>query len=87
MIELKKIYNKLFDHLIIFLILVSIIIAIFLFLFLYNNFYQTITYSDEILILRSEVAMEDIDINKFDKVINNMQEKIKLRDSDAFIKF
>lgn len=44
-------------------------------LFLYQNFYQTITESEEILALREKVAIEAVDIKKFEKIIKKIEEK------------
>ena len=47
-------------------------------LFLYENFYQTITQSKEILILQKKVAVETIDMKKFDDVMEKIKQKANL---------
>lgn len=44
--------------------------------FLYKDFYQSITQAEEVSILRAEVAPEVIDINEFDQVLQQIDEKI-----------
>lgn len=43
--------------------------------FLYNNVYRTITQSQEVVILKREVAPDAIDIKKVDAIINNIKTK------------
>lgn len=79
MIKLKLPYSKIFHYFYFLIIFFGIIILIFAFSFLYENFYKTITQSHEILLLSKEVAMEDVDMDKFKKVIKRIEEKIKPR--------
>lgn len=44
-------------------------------LFLYKNFYQTIAQSEEIIILQGKLSIENVDINKFEKVMEKMEKK------------
>ena len=44
-------------------------------IFLYKNFYQTIAQSEEIIILKGKLAIENIDINKFESVIEKIKQK------------
>jgi hypothetical protein len=46
-------------------------------MFLYKNFYQVITQSKEILLLRQKVVIETVDMDKFEAVIKKVEEKIK----------
>lgn len=55
--------------------------------FLYKNFYQTITSSQELIILKKQVMTEDIDISKFDLIIKKFEEKVKFRKSDINLNF
>lgn len=48
-------------------------------LFLYENFYQTITQSKEILILQEKVAIETINMKKYDDVMEKIKQKTTLR--------
>lgn len=45
--------------------------------FLYKNLYQTILSSEEILILKQQIAPETFDINKFNQIIEEMEIKQK----------
>lgn len=44
-------------------------------LFLYKNFYQTIAQSEEIIILQGKLSIENVDINKFEEVMEKMEKK------------
>ncbi|MEA3464125.1 MAG: hypothetical protein U9R14_03560 [Patescibacteria group bacterium] len=44
-------------------------------LFLYENFYQTIAQSKKILILQKKVAVETINMKKFDNVMEKIKQK------------
>lgn len=58
-------------------ILVFVLIsAMFLLLFLYKSFYQTIVYANEVIILKQEVALEDIDLNEFNRIFETHEYKI-----------
>ncbi|MDD4900698.1 MAG: hypothetical protein PHS62_01130 [Patescibacteria group bacterium] len=57
-------------------IALSVIILISVSSFLYNNFYQTITQSKEVLVLREKVALSTIDMEKFNVIINKLKKKI-----------
>ncbi|MFH1255377.1 MAG: hypothetical protein V1667_02835 [bacterium] len=52
-------------------------ILIFISLFLYKNFYQTITQTKEILILKEKVAVDMVDMEKFNMIIKKLEEKTK----------
>ena len=56
-------------------------------LFLYKNFYQTITSSAEVLVLRREVAIEDIDMNKFEEIVKKIEAKTEPRQAGFSINF
>lgn len=43
--------------------------------FLYENFYQTVAQTDEIILLKKEVAPDIIDTEKIDKVLHLINEK------------
>ncbi len=65
-----------------------IIASLFVFgcvsLFLYENFYQTITQSKEILILQKEVAIEAINMKKFEDIMEKIKQKTSLREIEKF---
>lgn len=62
------------------IILIALTILIFMSLFLYKNFYQAITQTKEILILRQKVAVETVDLEKFNIIMNKLEEKTKPRE-------
>jgi len=61
-------------------IVASIIILSCVSLFLYKNFYQTITQSEEIMILREKVAIETVNMEKFNTIIEKIKQKTILRE-------
>jgi len=62
------------------IIMASISIFSHLSLFLYENFYQAITQSKEILILREKVAIRSINIKKFNDVMEKIKQKTASRE-------
>ncbi len=52
-------------------------VLIFISLFLYKNFYQTITQTKEILILKEKVAVDMVDMEKFNIIMKKLEEKTK----------
>ncbi len=58
----------------------TIIILAYTSFFLYKNFYQTIVQSDIILVLQEKVASETVNINKFNKIIELLDNKTKEKD-------
>jgi len=52
-------------------------------MFLYNDFYQTITHSEHVIILRAEVAPALVDIKLFDEVMQNLDNKIAKPEVDT----
>lgn len=59
------------------MIIIGLTIAVLILIstFLYKNFYQAIAQTKEILILREKVALDTIDMVKFDRIINNLTTK------------
>ncbi len=47
--------------------------------FLYQNFYKTIRESEEIIVLKKEVANESIDMKKFQSIMEKIETKKTLR--------
>ncbi|MDD5031844.1 MAG: hypothetical protein PHR36_02240 [Patescibacteria group bacterium] len=84
---LKISTGKIFIYFYSFIIIFSFVIFICVSLFLYKNFYQTITQSQEVLVLRREVAIEDININKFEEIVEKIEKKTELRQAGYFINF
>lgn len=68
--------KKLFGLTITAVALLALMILILLSLFLYKNFYQAITQTKEIMILREKVAVETINLDKFNAIINKLTEKV-----------
>jgi len=61
-------------------VLISVIITISFFassFFLYKNFFLSISQSEEVIYLRKQVAIESVDIKKFDDIINKINKKIQ----------
>lgn len=58
-------------------ILIIVIAFTYTFLFLYRDFYLVITQSEEILVLQKKVAIDTVDVEKFNQVIEKIKEKPK----------
>lgn len=71
--------SKLFKYFYLILSIVCFLIFIFITLFLYKNFYKTITQAEEVVILQKEVAIEDIDIDHFETIVEKLKEKMEKR--------
>lgn len=67
------------------MILSIILILIIISVFLYKNFYQIITQTKEILVLREKVALTAVDMAKFDLIINRLTKKTLPQKSDNII--
>lgn len=59
------------------IIVITLVILIFVSTFLYKNFYQTITETKEIMILREKVAIDTVNMAKFNIIMNKLAEKTK----------
>lgn len=79
--------SKIFKYFYLIISIVCFVIFIFISLFLYQNFYKTITQTEEIMVLRREVATEDINMNLFDRIIDRLSEKVKEREIELDINF
>ena len=58
--------------------ILSIIVSLILLasgIFLYKNFYKTLTGAQKIIILRSQIALEEVDMALFDRVIQAIENK------------
>lgn len=73
--NLKSWFSLKFIHLIITFLMIIILGVTGI--FLYKNFYQTLTQAQEIIILKGEVAPEMLDFEKFNQVLNKIEEKTK----------
>lgn len=49
---------------------------ILLIMFLYKDFYQTIVHANEVIVLKQEVSLENIDLVKFNKILTTHNYKI-----------
>lgn len=57
------------------IILIILLALICVSLFLYKNFYQTITQTKEILILREKVAVDTVNLEKFNIIMEKLTKK------------
>jgi hypothetical protein len=53
-------------------------------MFLYKNFYQTIAQSEEVVLLKKEVAPDAINMNKVNAVLGALDQKTAMTDSVDF---
>jgi hypothetical protein len=71
--------NKLYKYFYLIILFFSFFVFVLIIFFLFNNFYKVITQTEEVLILKKEVAIEDINIDEFDSVIKKFEAKTKDR--------
>ena len=89
----KNIINKIIfarRNVYILLTLIGIAVIGYIGYFLYINFYQTITQSQEIVVLKQEVAPDTINRTKVDSVLKNIEEKTStesMLDWDSIVNF
>lgn len=57
------------------IIVLTIIIFILVSAFLYRNFYQTITQTKQIIVLREKVALFAVNMEKFNLIIDRLTKK------------
>jgi len=75
-LKLKKIHLLTSLHILTIVVTVAIMLAIAgVGLFLYTYFYRTIAQSEEIILLRQEVAPESINITQVKQAIANIEKK------------
>lgn len=79
--------NKLYKYFYLIILIICFFVFISISGFLYNNFYKIIAQTEEVLILRKEVAIEDINMNEFDSVIKKFEVKTKKRNIKINISF
>jgi len=84
---LKISVSKIFVYFYASIAVLSLVIFACVSLFLYKNFYQTITSSAEVLVLRREVAIEDIDMNKFEEIVKKIELKTEARQAGYLVNF
>jgi hypothetical protein len=79
--------NKLYKYFYLVFLFFCFFVFVLISCFLYNNFYKIIVQTEEVLILRKEVAIEDINMNEFDSVIKKFEVKTKNRNIKININF
>ncbi len=57
------------------IIVFTLVAMVFVSIFLYKNFYQSITETKEILILREKVVLDMVNMEKFNLIINRLTQK------------
>lgn len=57
------------------IIFLTAVILIFVSVFLYENFYQTIAQTKEILVLREKVALDTVNMDKFNSIMDKLARK------------
>lgn len=78
--NIKFTSKKIIFWLYIIAVIVSISALSYNTLFLYKNFYQVITYFEEIIVLREKVAIETVDMRKFDSITEKINKKTNRRE-------
>ncbi len=80
--KIKKIKFKFKINVIKFVYLLAIIIFLAILisfsLFLYNSFYRSFVQISDIYELQNRVSLETVDVEKFDKIKNNVEDKQNL---------
>lgn len=79
-IKLKITFQKIARYLYFTAIILAVIAFYLTFNFLYKNFYVTIAQSDEIIILQGQITDEVVNMNKYNTVMKNLEEKAKKRE-------
>lgn len=79
--------KKMFFIYYILMTILSLSILTYVTSFLYKNFYQTITQSEEIILLKKEVASEDVNMDKFERIILNIEKKKEIREIKHVLRF
>lgn len=67
--------NKITHYVYLMLTIIVIVVFYAISLFLYRNFYLAATQSKVIVILKKDIATEVFDINKFNDIINKIENK------------
>lgn len=77
--------KKISNWLTLIIIILTLMTLIFVSIFLYKNFYQTIAQTKKILILRGKVALYEVDIKKFNLIIDRLTKKTLPKKLDNLI--
>jgi len=78
--QLKLSPKKLSSLMVASVIFITLVILITVSLFLYKNFYMTITQTEEIIILREKVAIDTVNMEKFDIIMAKLADKTRLKE-------
>lgn len=76
-----KISKKLIMYVYSAIFFIVVIVLFISFMFLYNNFFNSSTIYNEIILLKQKTASETVNIRKFNEVITKINEKVKTKDS------
>lgn len=79
-IKLKISFQKIVRYLYFSTAILAAVALYLTFYFLYKNFYTTITQSDELINLRGEIVDEVVNMDKYNTVMKNLEEKAKKRE-------
>jgi len=79
-IKIKFTPSKIYLISLLVFLLINLIVLFFVFQYIYSNVYKTMFMSREDLLLHSNIKVEDIDLNKFDTVVNKIKEKQNKKD-------
>lgn len=84
---LKLLNNRILNYFYIFTVFICALVFVFAFLFLHRNFYRVIISAGEVIIPAEEIFAENVETDKFDRVFEELQKKVKPRAPDINIKF
>ena len=57
------------------MVILTIVVLGLVTMFLYKNFYQTLTQTKEIIVLREKVAFDSINMEKFNSIVDKLTKK------------
>ena len=84
---LKLLNNRILNYFYIFTVFICVLVFVFAFFFLYRNFYRVIISAGEVVMPVEEISAENVETDKFDRVFEELQKKIKPRQTNINIKF
>ena len=73
--------KKIFNWLIVIIIILTAAALILVSIFLYRNFCQTISQSEEILVLKERVSLNTVNMEKFNSIIDKLTKKTAVKKS------
>ncbi|NTU98753.1 hypothetical protein HGA64_01970 [Candidatus Falkowbacteria bacterium] len=68
-------YKKILTYIYILLVIMGVTAIAYTVYFLYQNFFQTMTRSSEVVDLKGKVAIESVNVKKFELVQNSIKNK------------